>query len=302
MSSSFSLKKWCVLLFALYLAFSFCPFAFGKEHYKYNLAMCAIFKNEAPYLKEWIEFHRLMGVKKFYLYNNQSTDNYQEILAPYIKMKIVSLQELPVPFSNELQCKAYKDAFKKTAGKAKWLALLDIDEFLFPVQVDTLTEFLKDYEDFAGIGVNWQMYGTSYVTKIQDNRLLIECLTRKAPLLFRENIHIKSIVQPDKVADCTNPHSCHYKRGYYQVNSNKVPFSGPFSPYILVDKIRVNHYWTRDEYFFNHFKIARRQGWGEGLMSISDRLNNLNQEEDQEKSIQRFCEPLRERVFQQKIE
>ena len=39
---------------------------------KYNVAVCAIFKNEAPYLKEWIEFNHLVGVEHFYLYNNNS--------------------------------------------------------------------------------------------------------------------------------------------------------------------------------------------------------------------------------------
>ncbi|KIC71464.1 hypothetical protein DB44_DM00010, partial [Candidatus Protochlamydia amoebophila] len=35
------------------------------EGYIYDLSVCAIFKNEAPYLKEWIEYHRLIGVKHF---------------------------------------------------------------------------------------------------------------------------------------------------------------------------------------------------------------------------------------------
>ena len=26
------------------------------------LAVCAIYRNEGPYLREWIEFHRLVGV------------------------------------------------------------------------------------------------------------------------------------------------------------------------------------------------------------------------------------------------
>lgn len=52
---------------------------------QYKVSVCAIFKNEAPYLKEWIEFNRIVGVEHFYLYNNNSEDNYEEIIAPYIK-------------------------------------------------------------------------------------------------------------------------------------------------------------------------------------------------------------------------
>src|SRR5947209_4668609 len=42
-----------------------------------SLAICAIFKDEAPYLAEWVTFHRLMGVDRFYLYDNRSTDSWR---------------------------------------------------------------------------------------------------------------------------------------------------------------------------------------------------------------------------------
>ncbi len=36
------------------------------------MSLCAIFKDEADYLREWIEFHRIVGVEHFYLYNNSN--------------------------------------------------------------------------------------------------------------------------------------------------------------------------------------------------------------------------------------
>ena len=52
--------------------------------YPYKLSVVAIMKNEGPYLREWIEYHKLVGVEKFYLYNNGSTDDTVEILSPYV--------------------------------------------------------------------------------------------------------------------------------------------------------------------------------------------------------------------------
>ena len=46
-----------------------------KRTLKYKVSICAIFKNEAKYLREWIEFHKIVGVEHFYLYNNFSTDD-----------------------------------------------------------------------------------------------------------------------------------------------------------------------------------------------------------------------------------
>jgi hypothetical protein len=45
----------------------------GFEH---NLAVCAIFRDEAPFLDEWIRFHIGVGATHFYLYNNFSSDDF----------------------------------------------------------------------------------------------------------------------------------------------------------------------------------------------------------------------------------
>ena len=41
----------------------------------YYSSICAIFKDEARFLREWLEYHRLIGIEHFYLYNNFSTDD-----------------------------------------------------------------------------------------------------------------------------------------------------------------------------------------------------------------------------------
>ncbi len=45
------------------------------DNFKHEFAIAAIVKNEGRYLREWIEFHRLVGCTKFYIYDNNSTDN-----------------------------------------------------------------------------------------------------------------------------------------------------------------------------------------------------------------------------------
>lgn len=272
----------------------------SSSKYKYDLAICAIFRDEAPYLKEWIEFHKLLGVQHFYLYNNRSSDNFQEVLKPYIFRNEVELidwhyRHEDVSRWSPIQTSAYNDCINKVKTKVKWLAILDIDEFLFPVQSDNLVKFLKNYEDYAALGVNWQMFGTSNVSQISKGELMIEKLCMKALADHEENIHIKSIVRPKHVSSCENPHFCFLNEGQVQVNANKEIFTGPFSPYITIDKIRINHYWTRDEAFFNHIKIKRRMDWKEGMDGILNRKNKLSIVEDHE--ILRFAKKLRKKMF-----
>ena len=48
-------------------------------------------RNEGPYLKEWIEFHLARGFEKFYIADNDSTDDSLNVLGPYVIKGIVEL-------------------------------------------------------------------------------------------------------------------------------------------------------------------------------------------------------------------
>ena len=63
---------WTFLRYIRYAASSLCLSMQGKaikKQKKYTVAVCAIFKNEGIFLKEWLEYHLLIGVEHFYLYN-----------------------------------------------------------------------------------------------------------------------------------------------------------------------------------------------------------------------------------------
>lgn len=62
----------------------------SKENFEHEIAIVAIAKNEGPYIREWIEYHRLLGVTKFYFYDNESEDQTKEILKSYIQSNLVS--------------------------------------------------------------------------------------------------------------------------------------------------------------------------------------------------------------------
>ena len=57
------------------------------------LSLCMNFKDEAPYLKEWLDFHILVGVDHFYLFNNNSSDNYEQIIKPYKEKGYITLHK-----------------------------------------------------------------------------------------------------------------------------------------------------------------------------------------------------------------
>jgi len=234
------------------------------ESYEYQLSICTVFQNEARFLKEWIEYHRAVGVEHFYLFNHLSEDDYYSVLEPYIDAGIVELTQWPILIESqqhwkETQTKAIQTAIDKSKYITKWLAIIDSDEFIIPVQLDNLIEALEEFENFGGVQVHWQCYGTSHIDKIPEDQLMIELLTMKAPKFYNKNRQIKSIVRPERVSSCSHPHYVTYEPGFYHVNEKKIKKDENkwFYKKILIDKLRINHYWTRDEEYYRETKVPR---------------------------------------------
>ena len=168
------MNKSLILLFLIL----FNQFGFGHEEQncerKYNLSVCALFKNEAPFLKEWIEYHLLVGVDHFYLYDLGSNDKYGNVIVPYIKQGIVTLLHWPILVDENdqylwalaTQLPAYENAIKlKALHQTRWLALLDINEFLVPPVGSSIVEVLEKYDDFPGVMLPCEYFDASLKKK-----------------------------------------------------------------------------------------------------------------------------------------
>lgn len=126
---------------------------------QYNVSVCAIFKNEAPYLKEWLEFNHIVGIEHFYMYNNNSEDDFRQVLEPYIASGLVTLIEWP---HKQKQMECYMDCIERFGGETKWLGFIDIDEFVVPKSTDNVYDFLKPFEKNRGsVNIYWRLFGSS---------------------------------------------------------------------------------------------------------------------------------------------
>jgi len=141
---------------------------------KYNIAICSIFKNEGVFLREWIIYHRMLGVNHFYLYNNNSTDNYQEILNPFVEEGLVTLKNWPqIP----AQIPAYQDWYENYREECQWVSFLDLDEFICPIYDYSITQWLDKRKRYPTIKMDWVMFGTSGNMVHNDKILCVEQYT-----------------------------------------------------------------------------------------------------------------------------
>ena len=119
------------------------------------LSMCAFVNREGWLLVEWIEFHLMMGVRDLHIYFHYLSPFDERIVRQYVKRGLITADVL-VMNSDMLklhhgyfQTLAMSHCFAKYNGTAKWMAVVDIDEFLVPTvsrRNATLLEGLARHE------------------------------------------------------------------------------------------------------------------------------------------------------------
>lgn len=213
----------------------------------HKLAIGAIMKNEGSYLKEWLDYHMLVGVEKFYLYDNDSTDDTKQVLAPYIDKGIVEYTHIP---GKKRQMDAYRDILARHSYDTKWLALVDLDEFLVPVKHDTLVQYLETLpRNFWCVVMSWVAYGSSG-HKTRPDGLVIENYKWRA----EKQWGVKSIINPRLAVEITNPHVNIAAGFMYDENGKRLGRINQTERPPTYNLIRCNHYFTKSyqEYCARH--------------------------------------------------
>ena len=264
--------------------------------FPHYLSIAATVKNEAPYIAEWIEYHKLVGVEKFYIYDNESDDNLTDVLKPYIESGDVDYTLWP---GQGQQIPIYNDAVRKSRGETKWLAVIDLDEFLVPLQTETVPELLKEYEDQVGLVVHWLIYGDNgHATKTDG--LVIERFTAHSEPSYEHNRHIKSIVNPREVVE-KPVHEALYRGGVFAVNEDRE--FGPGATWLPIrqEKIRLHHYFGKS---LEEYKAKRSRGLADkkGVIYsekefILNNRNDIRNDRIMEKYVPRIKAALAEKGF-----
>jgi hypothetical protein len=211
-----------------------------KRSPEYYLAACAIYRDEAPYLAEWVEFHRMVGFEQLYLYNNLSSDDHLEVLEPYIEEGLVVLQDWP---HFPAQIEAYDHCLATHGEHARWIGFFDIDEFVFSPTLRAVPQVLAEYEQWPGVCVNLPRFGTSGHRTKPEGLLIETYVTRlEAPA----SKTVTSIVDPAAVDHCRNAHMFGYNRRT-AVTENGYPVHSTVTKSASFERLRANHYYSKSE-------------------------------------------------------
>lgn len=254
-----------VILFAKHIIDSFCiallnvfirPFLLRKPKYdkKYNVSICAIFKNEAQFIKEWLTYYEIVGINHFYLYNNNSDDNYKEIIQPFIDKGVVTLIDWPYPHA---QIEAYKHFYETYRNETQWISFLDLDEFVVPRKDATILEWIKKHDRRPVNLIYWKMFGSSGKLKHDYNKLVAEQYTVSWDGLYEWG---KCFINTDYdivIFNASTHHATHIFYPLFGLIKIGLPPINQFGAFVIGchhfkwlwnsdhSDIQINHYWSK---------------------------------------------------------
>lgn len=214
----------------------------------YNLAIGAIFKNESHCIKEWIDHHLYHGASHFYLVNDESTDLSCEILQSYIDAGIVTLYNATMPRFLGRQRAMYNDYILPhfQRKEMKWLAMIDLDEFIWSPQNIDLNRVLEQCGSLSQIQFSQYVFASN--GHIKQPPSLVQGFTKRWAEIVK---NYKYFVNSDYEFTSLNIHHATFLN-----NADK---DGKFL--ILDDSYFVlNHYVIQSREFWENVKCLRGDG------------------------------------------
>ena len=139
-------------------------------------------RNEAPFILEWIAYHRAIGFTDFLVYTNDCNDGTDLLLDRLEQLGIVSHVPNPRRGKKPVQWTALKRAANHPAvRKADWVFVADVDEFLNIHAGDGhLDDLFAAHPDADGFHLSWRMFGANGRTAFEDQPVT-EQFTTAAP-------------------------------------------------------------------------------------------------------------------------
>lgn len=221
-----------------------------------GIAVACIVKNEALYIAEWAQFHWQAGVAHFYIYNDGCTDDTEAVLRatlPADCLTIVPWQQRlsDVRLQREMhnQVLAYAHAIGNFGARHRWMAFIDVDEFLVPTKGSNLNQALAHLADVPNVSLPWHMFGTSGHQQRPAGGVLANYLQRvRHPMSDAPGVRaFKCLVDPCRVT-AVRVHSMETDHGTDTWNDRGQRFNHSTrnqAAFYSTAAIQLNHYYTR---------------------------------------------------------
>lgn len=185
----------------------------------HQMCICTMVRNQARFITEWVMYHSRIGVKRWFIYDNNSDDDSETI--------VDSLNDAGYNVSRHAWpwIKTQEAGFAHCALRARpaceWVGFIDVDEFFhMPTNLD-LGEVLRNWSvpgNVAELRVSCHSFGPSGLKEAPRQGVMVGYTCRMA-IPERH----KSIVQPEALNSTliNVVHHFHLRNGFEFVNVDR---------------------------------------------------------------------------------
>jgi hypothetical protein len=165
--------------------------------YKFFLSVCLIIQNESKHIEEYIKHYIHQGVDHFYIINNNSHDNTEEVINNSIYKSNVTLvtdnRDMNVYGSDTFVALLQEHFYHVIKEETEWAIIVDIDEFMYGKNGYTIKSYLKTLD--PGIGCIYVIWNIINPYKNENNNLISDFSIKKN--VKRVNHDLMNILSDD---------------------------------------------------------------------------------------------------------
>jgi len=209
------------------------------------LAFVTRIKHEDLYIREWLEYHLLVGVEHFFLYDMDGGQGLAGILEPYEDAGVVT--RIPWthyegtrldrggPLRQSKGALAHRHVVRHFRGRVRWAQKIDGDEFLYPLEGDDVIGPVRafDRDRHRGIRVPRFNFGHNGHERRPPGLVIENYLRREATRSSQ-----KDMGNGEKLS------GNHFRRGAHAWSYSLHKRGTLVSP-DQVETLRINHYFTK---------------------------------------------------------
>jgi hypothetical protein len=219
----------------------------SKNPNEITCAVCCIAKWEDDYIDEFVKHHLELGFDKIIIYDNN--DNLSLCKRYKGSDKVIAI---PYNTIKRPQLKAYRNCMERFRYEYDWIALIDVDEFIF-VDTPNIKDFLRDFTGYTAVVINWICLGAGGQLYKEDKPVMERFIVQGQGEIEEFNSHYKSIVNVDSFfknrCNFASPHRIEVnrrsRRQYGTVDDCKNLVTNIQIENPLYIRSSIKHYWSK---------------------------------------------------------
>lgn len=227
---------------------------------RHGLGVVLIAKDEARHIRDWLTFHRIAGARRAIVYDNGSTDGMADLARSVEGIEVIVLPWVTdialgtVPLLR--QPLAYAHAVCTFGADLRWMACIDIDEYLVPVSDLTLLDALSPFGGQTNVSIPWTMFGPGGHADPPDDPAIYAYRVR-ARRRLPAYTYYKVIFDPTDVTRLS-PHKIWTQSAGARTVNDRGEVAATYKArdteaFATSDRIQLNHYYT-----FSEKELARK--------------------------------------------